>query len=153
MVVTVTQRRVTVSVLLASLVRGGSSKKSLKLHGAWSSASVVLHAPVIGYSNTYCFWGYMYGRSKYVCNHLSILTCCHSTGVMKSVQWGAMGRTVRVCVTALMVHDAITYTVAVCVSRASVDPSVHIGCAQMEPSACTVNRAASVTPNTLSGDN
>lgn len=70
---------------------------------------------------------------------------------MKSVQWEAMDRTVRVCATALMVHAVITLTVAACVSRASVDPSAHTGCAQMEPSGCTVSRAASVTPNTLSG--
>lgn len=92
MVVTVTQRRDTVSVLLASLVRG----------------------------------------------------------VTKSVQWGAMGRTVRVCVTALMVHAAITSMAAACVSRASGDPSALRGCVLMEPLACTVNRTACVTANTLS---
>lgn len=76
----------------------------------------------------------------------------HSTGVMKSVQWGATGRTVRVCVTALMGHAAITSMVAACVNQASGDPSALRGCALMEPSACTVNRAVSVTANTLSGE-
>lgn len=71
--------------------------------------------------NTYCFSEYVFGECEYVCTY--------STGVMKSVQWEAMDRTVRVCVTALMVHAVITSTVAACVSRASVDPSVHTGCA------------------------
>lgn len=63
-----------------------------------------------------------------------------------------MGRTVRVCVTALMEHAAITSTAAAYVNRASGDHSALRGCALTEPSACIVNRAASVTSNTLSGE-
>lgn len=54
--------------------------------------------------------------------------------------------------TVLMGHVAITSMAAACVSQASADHSALRGCALTEPLAYTVNTAASVNANALSGE-
>lgn len=77
--------------------------------------------------------------------------CVSCEGVTRNVQWVRMVRTVRVCVTVLTEHGAITSTVGVCVNRGLRGNAAITGCALMGPTACTANTAASATHKTLSG--
>lgn len=72
------------------------------------------------------------------------------TGVARSVQWARTVRTVKVCVTVLMVLAATTLMEAACVSRALEVHTAETGCVHTGPTACTVNAPASVRINTHS---
>lgn len=87
----------------------------------------------------------------YACVCIINGTCSLPTGVMRSVLWAVMVRTVKVCVTAPMAHAAITFMEAVCVSQVSAARSALGGCVLRGLTACTANTDVSATPNTLSG--
>lgn len=72
-------------------------------------------------------------------------------GVTRTVQWACTVWTVRVCVTVLTEHGALTSTVGVCVSRGLRVHAAITGCVLMGPTACTANTTASATHKTLSG--
>lgn len=72
------------------------------------------------------------------------------TGVVRSVPWAALGRTVKVCVTVPMGPAAITLTEAVCVSLVSGARIAETECVHTGPLAFTVSSHVSVRTQTHS---
>lgn len=80
----------------------------------------------------------------------SVLKVSLVTGAMRSVLQALTARTVKVCVTVLMVHAATTSMEAAYASRASVDHTAETGCVHWANMACTVNAPVSARTNTHS---
>lgn len=81
-----------------------------------------------------------------------VTDCCFSAGVVRSVPWAALGRTVKVCVTVPMGPAAITLTEAVCVSLVSGARIAETECVHTGPLAFTVSSHVSVRTQTHSGE-